>query len=131
MEYVNALLDSVPQSSPEVRYEFLTAAEEIFINVADYAYQGQAGELVMSYHIDDDATMRITFADRGAAFNPLEVPPPDIDTPLEDRTEGGFGIFMVKSLMDVVEYTREDGWNKLTIGKCVTNAAATTEEVAL
>jgi anti-sigma regulatory factor (Ser/Thr protein kinase) len=62
-------------------------------------------------------TVFVTFADQGIPFNPLLMSEPDLNAPPEKRENGGFGIFMVKNLMDVIEYKREDGWNKLTIGK--------------
>jgi sigma-B regulation protein RsbU (phosphoserine phosphatase) len=118
MDYINAVMDSLGGCDPGTRTAMLTAAEELFINIADYAYHGGAGELIIST-VQDGERVSVTFADQGVAFNPLDVPPPDLTIPLEVRTEGGFGIFLVKQMMDVVEYCREAGWNRLTIGKTV------------
>ena len=50
-------------------------------------------------------------------YNPLEKEDPDLNMPLEERTEGGFGIYMVKNIMDDVEYDYVDSQNILTIIK--------------
>jgi anti-sigma regulatory factor (Ser/Thr protein kinase) len=118
--------------------------EEIFVNIADYAYGEKAVDLCYSKPVSERSErlttaaqcvivtcitnnvtyitknremVSVTFADRGIPFNPLTVPEPNLNVPPEERKNGGFGIFMVKNLMDVIEYEREDGWNKLTIGK--------------
>jgi anti-sigma regulatory factor (Ser/Thr protein kinase) len=119
-EYVDGLLENV---SEKTRNEIRLAVEEIFVNIADYAYEGQAGDVTVTVSLSstcaekETETFFVTFADRGKPFNPLLVTAPDIFASPEEREKGGFGIYMVKNLMDVIEYKREDGWNKLTIGK--------------
>jgi len=61
-----------------------------------------------------DKELIATVSDDGKAFNPLEQSPPDIHAPLEDRKIGGLGIHLLRTLMEKVEYRRDDGRNHLT-----------------
>ena len=95
--------------------EIATAVEEIFINISTYAYDQDIGNVKISINTDFDTIIR--FEDSGKAYNPLEHPQPDLEKSINDRQIGGLGIFLVKSLMDNVEYKREKNKNILTIIK--------------
>ena len=56
-------------------------------------------------------------SDDGIAFDPLEVPPPDLESSLEDRPVGGLGVHFMLTLMDEVTYRREGDRNVLTMRK--------------
>jgi sigma-B regulation protein RsbU (phosphoserine phosphatase) len=91
------------------------AAEEVFVNIAHYAYEPGSGDVLISLRIEGDLTL--TFADRGKPFNPVEACRFDINKPAEERVPGGLGIFMAKNIMDEVSYRYEDGYNILTLRK--------------
>jgi serine phosphatase RsbU (regulator of sigma subunit)/anti-sigma regulatory factor (Ser/Thr protein kinase) len=94
------------------------AIEEVFVNVAHYAYPDGEGD--MSLHIGFDAENRaITFriTDKGIPFDPLKKPDPDITLSAEDREVGGLGIFIAKKTMDSLSYSYENGENVLTMIK--------------
>lgn len=63
--------------------------------------------------------VRAEVEDDGCAFNPLSMPSPDLGVPLQERTPGGLGIHLVRSLMDSVNYQRVGTRNRLTISKKV------------
>jgi anti-sigma regulatory factor (Ser/Thr protein kinase) len=90
--------------------------EEIFVNIARYAYPGKTGEAVIHLTLGDSELV-MQFEDRGAAFNPLEYPEPDLKVPLEERNIGGLGIFITRKIMDNIAYTRTDEKNRLTLHK--------------
>lgn len=90
--------------------------EEIFVNIASYAYPNKEGDATVTVDFNNDDVF-ITFEDSGIGFNPLEREDPDITLSAEERDIGGLGIFMVKKTMDDVTYSREDGKNVLTIKK--------------
>lgn len=92
------------------------AVEEIFVNIANYSYEGSTGEAEISIDITDSAAT-IVFKDSGVQFDPLAKPDPDISLSAEDRKIGGLGIFMVKKNMDKVEYEYTEGKNILTLTK--------------
>ena len=98
--------------------------EEIFVNIAHYAYGGKSGEAVINLDIEQNPKCcRVTFQDRGVPYNPLAKADPDITLSAEERQIGGLGIYMVKQSMDHVEYRYEDGCNILTIEKKIENQA--------
>lgn len=94
------------------------AVEEIFVNIARYAYAPRQGQVSIRCETQCDPWgITITFADQGRPYNPLERPEPDLTLGAEDREIGGLGIVMVKKLMDRVHYEFRDGTNRLTIQK--------------
>ena len=94
------------------------AAEEIFVNIAHYAYAPNTGMARVSLEIAGDVpTATVTFMDRGVPYDPLAKPDPDVTLDAEHRSVGGLGVYMVKQTMDEVRYAYEDGQNVLTMVK--------------
>jgi serine/threonine-protein kinase RsbW len=94
----------------------LTACEEVIVNIINYAYPQEAGNLEVDYN-SEPGQIILTFIDGGQAFNPLKGPEVDITLPIEEREIGGLGILMVKNLMDDVRYEYKEKKNYLTIAK--------------
>ncbi len=94
------------------------AIEEVFVNVARYAYKNGEGDVEFDIGFNDE-TRTVTFrmSDGGVPFDPLKKPDPDITLSAEDRDIGGLGIFITKKTMDSVEYVYENGKNILTMIK--------------
>ena len=94
------------------------AIEEIFVNVAHYAYGEGEGDMTLGIGFDAESR-EITFrmSDKGTPFDPLKKPDPDITLSAEDREIGGLGIFITKKTMDTVSYAYENGENILTMIK--------------
>lgn len=106
---------SIPESQ---RNPILIAVEEIFGNIVFYGYPKGNGSVNVTIEFHRSERMLIlTFSDSGIPFNPLEVSDPDVNAPLSERKIGGLGVFMVKKLMDSVEYRRESDRNVLTLKK--------------
>ena len=102
----------------KIQTAICVAIEEVFVNVAHYAYPEGEGD--MSLHIGfDDQSRVITFrmTDKGVPFDPLKKPDPDITLSAEDREIGGLGIFIAKKTMDTLAYAYENGENILTMVK--------------
>jgi len=99
----------------EIQNKIEMASEEIFTNIANYAYADEGGKVKIAVSIIDG--IKITFEDNGRPFNPTEYPAPDLEKPLKDREIGGLGLYIVKQVMDKVEYTRENDKNILIISK--------------
>ena len=96
--------------------ECALAAEEIFVNIANYAYTPENGDVTVGIETGVGC-LSIEIADRGRPFNPLSKKDPDITLDASERTPGGLGIFMVKQLMDEVAYEYRDGQNILKMRK--------------
>ena len=94
------------------------AIEEVFVNIAHYAYGGGDGDVTLGISFDEAAqTVTFRMADKGIPFDPLKKPDPDITLSAEDREIGGLGIFITKKTMDSVTYAYENGENILTMIK--------------
>ena len=103
---------------PKAMMQINVAVEEIFVNIAHYAYSGKTGEAVIEVEIDDEPkTVTITFIDRGVKFDPLAKPDPDVTLSVKDRQIGGLGIFMTKKFMDELSYEYRDGQNVFAMKK--------------
>lgn len=94
------------------------AVEEIFVNIALYAYNPNVGPATIRVEVHEEPMeVVITFMDKGKPYDPLAKEDPDITLSVEEREVGGLGIFMVKQAMDDVRYEYSDGRNILTIIK--------------
>ncbi len=97
--------------------ELNLAVEEAVVNVMEYAYpQGETGEVTIEVSLADDL-LDINIIDSGAPFDPTQKSDPDTSLPVEERSIGGLGIFLVRQVMDTVSYRRDDGKNILTFTK--------------
>ena len=94
------------------------AIEEVFVNVAHYAYGEGEGDMTLGISFDEESR-DITFrmSDKGVPFDPLKKPDPDITLSADEREIGGLGIFITKKTMDTVTYAYENGENVLTMIK--------------
>ena len=102
----------------KIQTAICVAIEEVFVNVARYAYENGEGDVTLEIGFDKESR-NITFRmrDKGVPFDPLKKPDPDITLSAEEREIGGLGIFITKKTMDTVEYTYENGENTLTMIK--------------
>ena len=86
--------------------------EEVLINVARYAYAPGKGEVEVRY-IEGGGKLRVEVIDSGRVFNPLENDPPDLSRGLAERPIGGLGVFLVKNMVETIDYRQENGRNVL------------------
>ena len=94
------------------------AIEEVFVNVAHYAYGDGEGDMTLGIGFEEDTgTITFRMTDKGVPFDPLKKPDPDITLSAEDREIGGLGIFIAKKTMDTLTYAYENGENVLTMIK--------------
>jgi sigma-B regulation protein RsbU (phosphoserine phosphatase) len=115
----------------KTRGQIELAAEELFVNIARYAYKNNAEdtrqpslsekfEVVVACGIErtpDKTTMILSFVDQGEPFDPLTHIDPDLTGPLDQREVGGLGVLIVKSVVDTIEYNYNEGMNRLKITK--------------
>ena len=94
------------------------AVDELFGNIARYAYAPETGEATLRFEYDEaEKAVRLTFIDRGVYYDPLKKEDPDVTLSSQEREVGGLGIFLVKKTMDGMFYERRDGQNILTVVK--------------
>lgn len=100
------------------RKQILIAVDEIFANIAHYAYDGEAGTAAVRIEEKSDPrAVVLTFLDGGVPFDPLTMKTPDTSLKARERKIGGLGIFMVRKLTDEIGYEYADGKNILRIKK--------------
>ena len=105
--------------SARIKMQIDIAIDEIFSNIARYAYQNDSGTVTVRLDtLDAPPRILLTFIDNGIPYNPLMSEMPDTTSlPARKRPIGGLGMFMVKKTMDSITYSYENGQNILTILK--------------
>lgn len=117
LEFVDGILEEAG-CSMKAQMQIDISVEEIFVNIANYAYNPETGEAEVSVELgEDDAEVTVVLKDSGMPYNPLEKEDPDITLSAEERGIGGLGIFMTKKAMDDVIYEHKDGFNILKLKK--------------
>ena len=116
-EFVNEVLEE-KECPLKVQMQLDVAIDEIFGNIAYYAYGKGSGNATIQIEMEDNPPkITLIFIDQGIPYNPLENKDPDITLDIEDREIGGLGIFLVKKTMDELSYEYVDGQNILTMKK--------------
>ena len=115
LAFIEGILESV-NCPMKVQMQIDVAVEEIFVNIASYAYPDKDGDAKITVETCSDS-VKITFEDRGIRYDPLQNDDPDVTLPTSERPIGGLGVYMVKKTMDSVSYEYADGSNRLTITK--------------
>lgn len=117
LEYLARYLEKL-QCPAKIQVQLAIAVEEIFVNIAHYAYDcGKTGQVEIHLKTENTSSISICFTDWGTPYNPLEKEDPDVTLSAEEREIGGLGIYMVKKSMDNVFYRHEEGKNILVIEK--------------
>ena len=102
----------------KIQMAICVAIEEVFVNIAHYAYGEGEGDMTLDIGFDEENhTVTFIMSDMGVAFDPLKKPDPDITLSADEREIGGLGIFITKKTMDSVTYAYENGKNILTMIK--------------
>ena len=117
LEFVETRLEAHDASMKSIT-QISIAVEEIYVNIAHYAYGDSTGDATIQVSFDDRVLV-ITFIDTGMPYDPLAKPDPDITLSVEEREIGGLGIYMVKKSMDDVIYKRDGDKIVLTLKKSI------------
>ncbi len=123
VEELSGLLDALQDwleeqgVPPEPCGDLVLALDEAFSNAVMHGYAGSPGEVEVNAR-SSPGKVELMVADRAPAFDPFaDAPPPDLDAPLEGRSIGGLGVFLIRELMDRAEYRREDDRNILLMAR--------------
>ena len=91
--------------------KLMVAADEIYSNIVRYSGATEAQIRILK----EGDTLRLVFRDNGKPYNPLDAKEPDTTASAQERAIGGLGIFMVRKMMDAVDYEYTGGMNKVTL----------------
>lgn len=116
-DFVNEELEKL-DCPMKVQIQIDVAIDELFGNIAHYAYNPEVGPATIRVEVvQDPMAVVLTFIDHGIPYDPLAKEDPDIKLSAEERKIGGLGIYMVKKSMDEITYEYKAGQNILRIKK--------------
>lgn len=116
-DFVNEQMDALG-CSVKVQIQIDVAIDELFSNIARYAYNPDVGPATVRVELTEEPlSVVVTFVDNGVPYDPLKKGDPDTTLSAEEREIGGLGVYMVKKSMDAVAYEYKDGQNVLKITK--------------
>ncbi len=116
-EFVDRQLEEL-NCPMKAQMEIDIAIDELFGNIAHYAYNPDVGPATVQVEVENDPlAVVITFVDGGIPYDPLKSADPDITLSAEERAVGGLGIFLVRKSMDEIAYEYKNGKNILKIKK--------------
>lgn len=118
---VNEFVDEILQPlncSMKIQMQLELAVEEIFVNIANYAYgEGTGKAFITGRILENPLRLELVFMDEGTPYNPLVRKDPDLEQKMEDRAIGGLGIYLVKKNVEEITYSYQEGKNVLTLCK--------------
>ena len=103
--------------TPELNFNLNLVLEEAVSNVILYAYGKEVQKEITLLANMSNNNLIFVLTDSGKEFDPTKVPDADVTLSAEEREIGGLGIFLIRQIMDMVEYQRIDGKNVLTMRK--------------
>ena len=103
--------------TPELNFNLNLVLEEAVSNVILYAYGKEVKKEITLLANMSNNNLIFVLTDSGKEFDPTKVPDADVTLSAEEREIGGLGIFLIRQIMDMVEYQRIDGKNVLTMRK--------------
>ena len=128
---MKAILENVPRAmrcaraaaqqagfEPSTLYQIELVVDEACANVIQHAYADlEPGDMAVACYLDGRRFL-IEVRDWGRSFDPQTVPEPDVEAPLEERSLGGLGLFLIREFMDEIEFSFDpDEGNVLTMVK--------------
>lgn len=118
-EFIDAIAESIGLDM-SLTMSLNLAIEEAVVNVMEYAYpQGVKGDVTIDVAASDQ-WLQFIISDSGTPFDPTEKKDADTTLSVDERPIGGLGIFLVRQLMDTIQYDYVDGKNVLTLKKQLT-----------
>lgn len=110
--YISGVLEEASVSM-KTSYTVDVVMDEMYSNIVNYSGAQNAW---ISCKVDAESIV-ITLEDDGVPYNPLQKEDPDVTLSVEEREVGGLGIFIVKKIMDEIQYAYQDGRNCVTMKK--------------
>ncbi|MEM7034189.1 MAG: ATP-binding protein [Chloroflexota bacterium] len=102
-------------------YAVQMAVDEAVSNIIEHGYGGEGKGKIHLDFVQLQDSIKVTIQDEGTPFDPDAIPLPDFYAPIKDRPEGGLGLYLMRKLMDQVEFNfssdRNQEMNTLTMIK--------------
>ena len=121
-EFIKEHCSGYPGVNTQVLYDIQLAVDEACTNIITHGYAGMdPGSIIMDLAMEPDK-VTIHLTDFGHSFEPGNVPPPKVDTPIEERELGGFGLFFIQQSMDQMDYQVTEDGNTMILTKFLSRA---------
>lgn len=105
--------------SPALVMNLNLVLEEVVVNIISYAYTNQEEQEIVLDLENKTNRLILTISDNGIFFNPLQIKNPDTTLSIDERPVGGLGFFLVRKIMDKIDYQRINACNVLTLEKLI------------
>ena len=119
LDRITAAIEELGEESGwplELVYKINLVLEELALNIMNYGYTDEEVHYIDLTVKTEDAKVTIEIVDDGRPFNPIsDAPAPDLEGPMMDRRIGGWGIHIVRTIMDDVSYVRADNKNRMKL----------------
>jgi serine/threonine-protein kinase RsbW len=116
-DFLKTNCDGWPGVSKGILYDIQLAVDEACANIITHGYEDmEAGSIILDLELDSNC-LRVCLTDFGHSFDPGKVPDPDLFALIEERKEGGYGVYFIKKLVDSMEYEATAEGNKMTLTK--------------
>jgi len=106
--------------NPGIIYKINLAIDELITNTISYSYEDDKKHFIDINITLGKKKLMVIIEDDGKYFNPLEVPTPRLDQPVERKKIGGLGIYLTRKFTDELSYKRENGKNVISFTKEIT-----------
>jgi len=115
IKFISTFAEEQGYTQKQLR-EIELASEEAMINIINYAYQDETmGDIEVRCRMKDGVMLEIEISDTGILFDSNSFDDPDLNASVAERKIGGLGIYIIRQLMDEVNYRREDNKNILNL----------------
>ena len=119
LDRITAAIEELGEESGwplELVYKINLVLEELTLNIMNYGYTDEEIHYIDVSVQTEDSNVTIEIVDDGRPFNPIsDAPAPDLEGPMMDRRIGGWGVHIVRTIMDDVSYVRTDNKNRMTL----------------
>ncbi|MBX3006405.1 MAG: ATP-binding protein [Melioribacteraceae bacterium] len=122
-ENLERVLDFVEQFAlsinleDNITYDIKLAVDEAVSNIVRHGYVDNENHLIEIELNQKDDEINITIIDDAQEFNLLDYEVVNFDKPIDERSPGGLGIFLIKETMDQIKWQRKEGKNILSLTK--------------
>ncbi len=108
---------SLPGMDAEALYDLELAVDEACTNVITHGYAGMdPGSIIMQLELQP-GIVKVSITDFGHSFEPANTPAPDTNATVEEREEGGFGLFFIRQSVDEIDYRVTEDGNTMVLTK--------------
>lgn len=116
-EFIKEHCADLPGVTDEILYDLQLAVDEACTNIITHGYADMdPGSVILDLQVQPDK-LTLFLTDFGHSFEPGNAPLPDVDSSIEERELGGFGLFFIQQSMDDMDYQVTEDGNKMILTK--------------